>query len=238
MQHLAYDKGQDDDKRRRMGLVVLQTDETLEPEVMSWLDTDKYVLHISRIPNAQSVTPETLAAMEKDLPRSVSLFPDAASLSVVGYGCTSASMVLGEEAVHRAVAVHRPGIPVTNPLTALKAWLDDQQIRHLGILTPYIPSVTQGMIDDLHQGGYHVEETVSFFEERDDAVARIPLSAVREGLYMLARNDKCHALFASCTNLRTKGLLEEVSHETGLPVISSNAALWWHMTRLTENALS
>lgn len=43
---------------------------------------------------------------------------------MVGFGCTSASMVLGEEEVARNVRATRPGAKVTNPITAAFAAFD------------------------------------------------------------------------------------------------------------------
>jgi len=38
----------------------------------------------------------------------------------------------------------------------------------------------------------------------------------------------------SCTNLRTLGVIDEVSQALGKPVLSSNQALAWHMAQLNS----
>ena len=74
---------------RRLGLIVLSTDETLEWEARGILARrDLNLLH-TRIPARAEVTPEDLASMAPELTRSAALLPQG--LSVLGYGCTSAA---------------------------------------------------------------------------------------------------------------------------------------------------
>lgn len=46
--------------------------------------------------------------------------------------------------------------------------------------------------------------------------------------------SKADVLFLSCTNLHTFELLDELEQRLGLPVISSNQALFWHALQLTN----
>ena len=57
----------------RFGLIVLQSDETIEQEIRSTLDESVAIYH-SRIPCDQSVNNENLAKMENDLPIAVELY--------------------------------------------------------------------------------------------------------------------------------------------------------------------
>jgi maleate isomerase len=43
---------------------------------------------------------------------------------------------------------------------------------------------------------------------------------------------ECDAVFASCTNLRTFGVIESAEAALGKPVISSNSAFAWHLHKL------
>ncbi|MEH6361415.1 MAG: Asp/Glu racemase, partial [Amylibacter sp.] len=58
-----------------IGVVVLSTDETLEPELHQITAQTGVSLYHSRIPFDPCVTPETLARMETVLPASLALFP-------------------------------------------------------------------------------------------------------------------------------------------------------------------
>ena len=44
--------------------------------------------------------------------------------------------------------------------------------------------------------------------------------------------DALDALFISCTNLRTLDVIEEIEQKTGMPVLSSNLVLAWHLLDL------
>jgi maleate isomerase len=43
----------------------------------------------------------------------------------------------------------------------------------------------------------------------------------------------CDAVFVSCTNLRTFGILPQAEDQLGKSVVSSNQALCWHLLRLS-----
>ena len=73
----------------RFGLIVLQSDETIEQEIRSTLDESAAIYH-SRIPCDQSVNNENLAKMENDLPIAVDLLPKI-DFNSIGYACTSVS---------------------------------------------------------------------------------------------------------------------------------------------------
>jgi len=80
-----------------LGLVVLQVDETIEQDFRRLFPSPGVALYTSRIPSGADVTPETLTAMEAELPRAAGLLPAAASFGAVGYACTSAATLIGSD---------------------------------------------------------------------------------------------------------------------------------------------
>ena len=52
--------------RATLGLIVLQADETIEPELRAYTARNGVVLYHSRIPSGLDVTPESLAQMEAE----------------------------------------------------------------------------------------------------------------------------------------------------------------------------
>lgn len=80
--------------RPRMGLIVLRTDETVEGDARRLMGAGSD-LYATRVESAADVTTATLSAMEMRLPEAARLLPDAAPFDVIGYGCTSASAVIG-----------------------------------------------------------------------------------------------------------------------------------------------
>ncbi|MBT5048243.1 MAG: Asp/Glu racemase, partial [Rhodospirillaceae bacterium] len=139
-----------------LGLVILQADETIEQEFRQLMTPEQFSLYHSRIPSGLEVTGETLAEMEAALPAAVDLLPVGAKLDVIGYACTSAAAVIGEDRVGEIIRAVRPGVATTNPLTAVKAALKALGVRRLGFLTPYVAEVSQAMRRRLEDNGIEI----------------------------------------------------------------------------------
>ncbi|WP_095590421.1 maleate cis-trans isomerase family protein [Actibacterium ureilyticum] len=212
-----------------LGLVVLQSDETVEQDIRRLFPYPDTALHFTRIPSGAAVTPETLTQMKTDLPRAVSLLPPSASFDVIGYACTSGATMIGAAAVHALVADNARTRAVTDPLTAALAALNSLQARSIAIVSPYIDTVAAPMRRAFEAGGINVRETVSFGEETEARVARIDAASIRDAALLAARTPGIDALFLSCTNLRTLDVIDDLEDRLNLPVLSSNQVLAWHM---------
>jgi len=104
------------------------------------------------------------------------------------------------------------------------------------LLTPYIPQVSQAMIDHLEGDGFEIVNSGSFFEVQDSRVPMISRPSVTDALVEIGSVD-CDAIFASCTNLRTIDVVRDVEEKTGVPVVASNSSLAWHMMQLRSDLL-
>jgi maleate isomerase len=217
-----------------LGLVVLQNDETLEPELRTIFNDCAGAIYHTRIASAEDVTPETLRAMERDLPRALALLPTVRPLDVVAYACTSGATLIGHDRVAEIISSVHPGCPNTNPITAVLAAGDHLGVRRLGLITPYVPDVSSAMRRLLEKNGLEITAFASFEQSQEAVVARISPKSVLEAICTVGRNDDVEAVFVSCTNLRTFEILDAGEARIGKPVISSNAALAWHMRRLAE----
>jgi maleate isomerase len=237
MKRLPFEIEDDPADQPAVGLVVLQTDETMEHELRHWLPATVRLFH-TRIPNQVAINSDSLQQMKYALPAATALLPSTTRFQVIVYGCTSAATVIGEAAVTDAVQSILPGVAVTNPLTAIKAQLGFLQAKSIALLTPYVPDVSQAMVDSFIAADFDVARVASFHEERDDRVARIAEHSLMAALTDLAAGNPVDAIVASCTNLRTRGLIELASKQLGVPVISSNSALAWHVMRLLDAGAS
>ena len=212
-----------------LGLIVLSTDETLENEARLMLGQHPVRLHHSRIYSKDDVTPTALAEMRARIAQSAALLPE--SVSAVGYGCTSASVVIGTDAVAAQVCEGRPGVAVTNPISAVSAALNHLGVCRIGLVTPYLAEVVAPMRAQLTDHGIEVIREVSFGEADDRRVARIPEAATAAAARQVAVG--ADALFLSCTNLRTLNVIKDLERDLDVPVISSNLALIWHLLQLS-----
>lgn len=220
--------------RATMGVIVLETDETLEPEFAKVMALDGVALYHSRIPMVPEIRPETLARMEEDLPASARLLPPSLDFDVIGYGCTSASTVIGSENVARAIQTVFPNAKVSDPLAAIIAAGHHLGAKRLGFITPYVPEVSGRMRQKLEDAGFEIAAFGSFEEGNDQVVARITEASISEAAENVAAAAPCDAIVISCTNLRCLKIISRIEEKIGVPVISSNQALAWHMLRLAN----
>lgn len=216
----------------RLGLIVLQADETIEEEFRIAFKGIEASFHVSRIASGVEVSTNSLAQMEHDLPTAAGLFPRGVVYDVVGYGCTSATSVLGANAVHKMVQRGVRARHFTDPLTATIAWCRHHKIDRLAILSPYVEEVNTELRNALAEAGIQTPVFGSFNVAQESAVARISEKSIIEAGIDLCDSGKADALFLSCTNLRTQGARAAIRSATGLSVMSSNSALYWHMKHL------
>ncbi|WP_299842619.1 aspartate/glutamate racemase family protein [uncultured Roseovarius sp.] len=214
----------------RLGMIVLSTDETLEYEARQVLDGRCVNLMHSRIESHPQVTPDTLKEMRARMPEVARLLP--AGLDAIAYGCTSASVVIGPEVVAREVQSVQADVPVTNPISAVVTALGALRARRIGLVTPYAAEVAAPMRQFLSGQGIDTLHEISFGEAEDRKVARIAQRSTLAAMLEVGRAQGVEAVFASCTNLGTFEVIDQAEDELGIPVISSNLALVWHLLKL------
>ncbi|WP_299988974.1 Asp/Glu racemase [uncultured Ruegeria sp.] len=232
MNTLPYTLDPDDHTAVPMGLIVLQTDETIEPEFSALFADDKSPLYVSRIPSGAEVNTDTLAQMETDLPAAADLLPKARPYRVVGYGCTSASSVIGSEQVEKMVKQTCDVDIVTNPLRAATACAKDRGVSKLALLSPYIEEVNTPLRRAFAKQGITMDVFGTFGEAEEAKVVRISTESVVEAAVRLGTDSTVDAVFLSCTNLRTLAAIPQIEARIRKPVLSSNQSLAWHMKHL------
>ncbi|WP_353472404.1 Asp/Glu racemase [Salipiger sp. H15] len=217
----------------QVGLIVLQSDETIEPDLRRLLPPELELL-VSRIPSGAEVTPATLAAMESEMTASAALFPAGAQLAVVGYGCTSGTAQIGAAEVAARIRAGVEVQHVTEPVTALIAACAELGLSRLALLSPYVAPVSERLRAVLAEAGIATPVFGSFLVEEEARVARISATSIlAAGQQLVAASaEPVEALFLSCTNLRALPVIEPLEAATGLPVLASNTVLAWHMARL------
>jgi maleate isomerase len=174
--------------------------------------------------------------MQGGISAAADLLPKARRFSVVGYGCTSASSVIGSEAVEQLVQQTCAVDVVTNPLRATLAYAADLGISRLALLSPYVEEVNQSLCAALAAGGVETPVFGSFGVAHEEKVVRISAQSLMNAALRLGGDTAVQGVFMSCTNLRTLAIIPELSQRLGKPVLSSNQALGWHMAKLNKPA--
>lgn len=232
IERLRFSTDSGSGERARIGLLVLESDQTMEWEFRALTDLPGVSVYHARLANEVTVTPETLGRMEAELPVAAGLLPDYMGLKSIGYGCTSGATIIGEARVAEIIGRSHPGVPSTNPLTAAKAALSTLGVRRLGLLTPYAPDVTAAMQEKFTAAGIDVTVVGSFYEESDLVVGKIEAKSILQAAISVGGSDDVDGVFISCTSLRAAGIIEEAERALQKPVTASNHALAWHLLRL------
>lgn len=219
--------------KSNLGLIVLRTDETIEADFRHLIADDGIALYTTRMPCETELSREALARMKTTLPAAAALLPHTFIYDVVGYACTSASAVIGSDVVGHAIRAGTNARHVTDPLLAMRAALGVLNVRKLGFLSPYVAELSDRMRQIFESDGIEIASFGSFGEQSDENIARFHKSSIREAARNICDATRCDALLISCTNLRATTEIAQLEAELGLPVLTSNQSLAWHMLKLS-----
>lgn len=214
---------------RRLGLVTLATDHTTEVD-FSALPPRGIGVYATRIPFANPVTPETLAAMAGEVTRAAALILPDEPLDAVVYSCTSASVVIGDDRVRAAIRAGKPGAEPITPISAGFAALRALGADRITLLTPYTPETTRPMADCFEDGGFALQGIACLNMTDDRAMARLSHGTIIEAA-RAAIAPGSQALFVACTAVRAAGIAARIENAVGLPVVSANLATLWSALR-------
>lgn len=228
------------EKPPQLGLVILETDLTIETEMRHFLSgapgseigSGVAMLH-TRIACEDQVTAENMTAMETRFAAALELFPRGYVFDVIGYGCTAASLLIGEDRVQQVIQSHVDVTHVTTPLTAVKRGLGVLGATKIGYLAPYISEISSQMCEELSAAGFPVSVAATFGEDQDSLVCNIAPASILEALAVLVeRSPEIDAVFVSCTSLKCAPIITMAEKWFGIPILSSNSAMAWDMARL------
>ncbi|MBU2958612.1 ectoine utilization protein EutA [Paracoccus sp. 1_MG-2023] len=211
------------DDIRRFGMIALATDMTMEGDARLVMPEGTR-LHVTRIEFDNPTTEENLRNTGPRLRAAVDLIVPGVHLDGIGFGCTSAAAVLGDQM--DALAGGRAH--VTTPAGAALRGFAVLDVTRVALMTPYLEATTNLVGDYFEAHGIDVVRRVSmnFPDDRDMAV--LPPDRIID-MALDSDHPDAQALFISCTALPVMTLIPEIEERLGKPVISSNQALFWSM---------
>ncbi|MER9071866.1 ectoine utilization protein EutA [Mesorhizobium sp. M0904] len=219
---------------KRVGLIILATDHTSEPDFHRMVASDRIGIYVARIPYANPTTPDNLRKMQPSLTAAAALILPDEPLDAICYSCTSASVVIGDAEIEAAVQAAKPGAPVVTPPMAGMRGLKALGARTISILTPYTVETSRPMATYFTEHGFEIASFTCLGFEDDREMARI----VPKSLVDLARDamaSQADALFVSCTALRSAAAVVGMEEAIGRPVVTSNQATAWNCLRLCDD---
>lgn len=219
------------DHPMQLGMIVLQSDESLEADMRRLLPPEVELL-VSRVESGTVLSQDMIAAMEGRLTASARLLPQDSRFGAVGYGCTSASAQIGSDRIAARIQDGVQTQHVTNPVAALIAACGALNVTSLGLVSPYVANISDQLRKVLQAAGIEVAQFGSFNEPVEANVVRITPASLHRAGALVGAHEACDAVFLSCTNLRTLDVIAQMEDELGKPVLSSNQVLAWHMLKL------
>lgn len=217
--------------RPRIGLIALASDVLVERDFWRMALAADVDIVTTRIAQSMPLTPQTLAKLEDGLPDAVQLLLPEAGLDAIVFACTSGSAIIGPAKIARHIAALRPGVAITNPATAAVEALRHLNCRRIAFIAPYtedVAQITSGVFSD---AGFSFSDRVCFGLQSDVEIATPGLAH-----YLRAIDEMdtatADAIFLSCTTAATLDLIAPLEAHTGLPVITSNQAAFWHALQL------
>ena len=214
-----------------LGLMAVVTDHAIESELRLFLPPERATIYATRVALPDRYDLASLRATAAGLSAAAALLVPGSPLDVLAYGCTSATVAIGEAAVFERLRRDRPDLPCTTPITAAMAAFGQLGVARVALLTPYPRAVHEAIAAFLRGRGIAVSDQTHLGIDSDAAISKVTPAQLRDAVRRLHLDD-ADAIFLSCTSLRTAVMIDALEAETGRPVISSNQALAWHCLQL------
>ncbi len=221
----------------RLGLIALSSDILIERDFWRMGLAAGVDIYTTRISLEMPIAPRTLAALERGIADATRLILPEAELDALVFGCTSGAAVLGADTVARRIDAVRAGLALTNPASAAVAALNHLQVRKIAFVAPYTPDVAQITSDVFTAAGIGFSDRICFDLQTDVQIALPGLDHYRRAIAAMDLTG-AGAIFLSCTTSRGLDVIDALEAETGLPVITSNQAAFWHALQLAGQRIA
>lgn len=217
----------------RIGQIVPSSNTTMETEIPEILrgreairPNERFTFHSSRM-RMKKVTKDELAAMDKDSLRCASELADA-SVDVVGYACLVAIMSMGRgyhtQSQHvlqaRMQDEGRPA-PVISSAGALVDELKLAGVRSISIVTPYMPALTDLVVDYISNEGIKVVDAIALGIPDNLEVGRRDPMALLQDVKQLTTTGADLIVLSACVQMPSLEAIPIVENRLGLPVTSA-----------------
>ncbi len=212
-----------------IGLLELATEVVMAREILAFLPASAGV-YAGRMEFNDAADIAGLTAVSQVIPAAADLLPGAEWLHAIVYGCTSGTIVLGEERVHDLISKSRPGVPVVTPIGAVLKALRALKVGRLAVVTPYVDEVNVLVAQTLTGAGMDIVSARTLGQLTGAQMYLTPPEVFLEAA-LAADMPEADALFISCTGIAVSPILKKLEDRIGKPVVSSNQAIAWECCR-------
>jgi len=219
----------------RVGLIVPSSNVTMETEIPALLSRHPglagrgVTFHSSRA-TLHRVDPESLRRMVSESDRCARELADA-RLDAVAYACLIAIMASGpgaheaeEQRLAAALAAGGSSVPVTSSAGALVRALQRLGATRVAIVTPYLKPLTGLVAAYLAGYGIEVADSVSLEVADNVEVGRLDPARLPGHVRRLDLAGVDALVLSACVQMPSLAVLDEVSREAEVPVLSAATA--------------
>lgn len=215
--------------RPAVGLLALATDANVEGELRTLLPS-AVRMYTNRIVNENPLTVESIHRTADGITEAGSALIPGQPLDALVYACTAGAATIGPDEVEELLRRAKPSALCTSPVRAAILAMRSLGIRRPMILTPNAEEVNAILARCFVAHGFDVQQVVGFEFLDDFDIARVPPETVVD-----AAGRSCHphadGLLICCTTLRVSPVIEEIERIVGRPIVTSNQAIAWELSR-------
>ena len=215
---------------RKLGLIVPSWNTVMEGEIQRMAGGAMSV-HSMRIPHTAD-TEENLLGLGTQAPGAAKLLAHA-KVDVICYGCAAGGFLKGpveDRALGEKIAAET-GIPVAVSSAAVAEALRTLGAKRVSLASPYAPWLNERLRQYLIAAGFEVMAMQGLDTQNHSAVTAERI----EALIGEVDRPKTQAIFVSCSNFPTLGIIESMERKLGKPIVASNQASMWKMLRLLRD---
>jgi maleate isomerase len=217
----------------RIGQIVPSSNTTMETEIPAILrgregliPGDRFTFHSSRM-RMKKVTKEELTAMDRDSLRCAAELADA-EVDVVGYACLVAIMSMGrgyhvtsQQTLHARMCEEGHAAPVITSAGALIDELKLAGIRSVSLVTPYMPALTDLVVDYIRHQGIAVVDSIALAIPDNLEVGRRDPMALLKDVERLNTEGADMVVLSACVQMPSLPAVPLVEDKLGMPVTSA-----------------
>jgi maleate isomerase len=235
-------------KTYRIGQIVPSSNTTMETEVPAMLQArlqqfpeERFTFHSARM-RMMHVTPEELKKMDIDSDRCALELSDA-RCDVMAYACLVAIMCQGpgyhlesEQRLSKTVAANKAPAPIVSSAGALVDAINELGFKKVAIITPYMKSLTQQVIDYIEDAGITVSDSISLEVSDNLEVGRLNPLNLLEHVKRLDFSDADAVVLSACVQMPSLAAIQQVEDMIGKPVLSAATATVYRILKKLELA--
>lgn len=223
------------DKNYRVGLIVPSSNTTMETEIPAMLQErrkikpETFTFHSARM-RMMHVSPEELIKMDVASDRCALELSDA-RCDVLAYACLVAIMCQGpgyhkisEKRLGKVVEENAGVAPIVSSAGALIEGIKTIGAKRVAIITPYMKSLTNQVIEYLNASEIEVVDSISLEVADNLEVGRLdPKNLISHAENLNIENADAVVLSA-CVQMQSLPSIQEVENRLGIPVLSAATA--------------